>query len=327
MDRRTFLELGAGLAGLVVPKFGGSEELFGDGASLTCEEIEKDEISQNYLVPVIFTGNEITEIIELDDKRERENKDPYHKANFALRGRLREKVLEKCDCFLFGNYLDGLAESMRRALDNHLEANPCTSDAAQIPDFECNIGFPENFLVDEMKLRMKISKADMKLYVYQKFGEGDILLLDTLVALGGRGKDYSTGQVRNFPTPSGQFYIKRINESPWWYPPNWAKEKKPKAPGPNNPYGLWMAELYRNNSPGGYDFYLPGDAKVRIHSTNRPLSVGTFSSHGCVRIHPDVAGDLFPALLYYLPHHPGVKNSRGTVYPLEKAIPIEIVEK
>jgi lipoprotein-anchoring transpeptidase ErfK/SrfK len=147
------------------------------------------------------------------------------------------------------------------------------------------------------------------------------------VALGGSGKDYSTGEVRNFPTPSGHFYLKRINERPWWYPPAWAREKKPKAPGPNNPYGLWMAELFRTNGICGYEFSPPGDARIRMHSTNNPRSMGQYASHGCVRIHPEVAGELFPAILHYTPHREPKTNGRGTIYPFNKVIPVQIVEK
>ena len=322
MNRRTMLKLGAGLAGLLAPRSGGGEELCGDTVSTTCETLAKDEISQNYIVPVVFTGTEITDIIGLDDKREIENKDPNHKINFMLRDVIREKTIEKCSCFLFGDYLDGLAISMRNVLNAHVSSNPC-GEGYELSDFSCNIEISPNFVVPSMDLHMIVNKKERKLYVYQDTETQEILLLQTNVIIGGIGKDYSTGQTRNFPTPSGKFYLKRINGRPWWYPPSWAQSKKAKAPGPNNPYGLWMAELCKTDSLAGYEFSPPGDAKIRIHSTNNFKG----SSHGCIRIHPEVAEETFPAILHYTPHREPQTTERGTIYPFDKVIPIEIVEK
>ena len=324
MDRRTFLGFGAGLAYLLPNSIKGAE-LLGDIVSPVCEGLVKDTISQRYLAPVVFTGKEIPKIIEFDDKREIENKDPHHKKNFMLRQAIREKTLEKCTCFLFGNYLDGLAISMRNVLEAHIASNPC-GENSQLPDFECDIEIPENFIASAMDLRMLINKKELTLYVYQQTESQEILLLQTLVALGGRGRDYSTGQVRSFPTPSGQFYLKRINERPWWYPPKWAREKKPKAPGPNNPYGLWMGELCRTNELCGYEFSPPGDAGIRVHLTNKPKSIGQYESHGCIRIPPGLE-ELFRAILHYTPHREPKTNGRGTIYPFDKVIPVQIVEK
>lgn len=139
-------------------------------------------------------------------------------------------------------------------------------------------------------------------------------LFETNVALGTKKK----------PTPSGTFYLRRIVENPFWYPPSWSKQKKPSKPGKNNPYGVWMSELSKINAPGDYDFSVSGDTQIRLHSTNAPESIGTYSSHGCIRLHPNVAEELFPYLLEHISHLPPKKNSRGTIYPLKKTIPITI---
>lgn len=50
-------------------------------------------------------------------------------------------------------------------------------------------------------------------------------------------------------------------------------------PGPDNPLGRhWLG------------LSLPG---VGIHGTNQPTSIYRFTTHGCIRLHPDDAADLF----------------------------------
>ena len=76
-----------------------------------------------------------------------------------------------------------------------------------------------------------------------------------------------------YPTPLGSFYIRTMRKNPWWYPPNsdWASGASPIPPGPGNPLGTrWMGL-----SVGG----------VGIHGTYNSGSVGTFASHGCIRMH------------------------------------------
>lgn len=79
------------------------------------------------------------------------------------------------------------------------------------------------------------------------------------------------GRVLN-PSQLGRTEI--INEVPYptYYPPNWyAQGLQPIPPGPDNPVGtLWLGLGFR-----GYG----------IHGTNRPETIGTAASAGCVRMH------------------------------------------
>ena len=50
-------------------------------------------------------------------------------------------------------------------------------------------------------------------------------------------------------------------------------------PGPDNPLGHYALDL----SITGY----------RIHGTIAPLSIYSFSTHGCIRLHPDDMADLY----------------------------------
>ena len=74
-----------------------------------------------------------------------------------------------------------------------------------------------------------------------------------------------------FPTPVGDFLITDVTWNPWWDPPDseWAKGRRPEPPGPANPMG---------------------SVKIRfgpllfLHGTPDTASIGTPSSHGCVRL-------------------------------------------
>lgn len=80
-------------------------------------------------------------------------------------------------------------------------------------------------------------------------------------------------------TPVGQFHIATRTTDPTWFPPAWAGVAGPVGPGPDNPLGdRWMGL-----SLGGYG----------IHATNRPDSIGGAVSHGCIRMYPEMARQLY----------------------------------
>ena len=84
----------------------------------------------------------------------------------------------------------------------------------------------------------------------------------------------------SFPTPAGKYKIVERIKNPTWFPPAWAKTKKKEVPpGPDNPLGDRWIGL---SAPG-----------IGLHSTTDPLSVGDFASHGCMRMIPEFARELF----------------------------------
>ncbi len=93
-------------------------------------------------------------------------------------------------------------------------------------------------------------------------------------------KQYPVGVGRlNFPTPKGQYKVLRKIIDPGWENPYKASSPNTRiAPGKGNPLGTrWIG--FKEDAGGEYG----------IHGTNRPQSVGQFSSHGCVRMKiPDV---------------------------------------
>lgn len=76
-----------------------------------------------------------------------------------------------------------------------------------------------------------------------------------------------------WPTPTGKFQVYEKVENPAWIPPDspWAKEAKTIPPGPDNPLGTRWIGL----SWGG----------IGIHGTNAAWTIGSASSHGCIRMH------------------------------------------
>lgn len=85
-----------------------------------------------------------------------------------------------------------------------------------------------------------------------------------------------------FMTPIGKYSITNKVIDPGWEHPYVGKGKIRIAPGAGNPLGTrWM----------GFHHYKGGE--YGFHGTDRPSSVGRFSSHGCVRMKIKDAEALF----------------------------------
>jgi L,D-transpeptidase ErfK/SrfK len=87
------------------------------------------------------------------------------------------------------------------------------------------------------------------------------------------------GAADKWKTPTGSTTIVNKAVNPTWFPPEWANREEPVLPGPDNPLGdRWMG------------LGMPG---YGIHATNNPSSIGLATSHGCIRMYPEMAHDLF----------------------------------
>jgi L,D-transpeptidase ErfK/SrfK len=112
---------------------------------------------------------------------------------------------------------------------------------------------------------------------------------------------------RGWETPTGEFTVINKAKNPTWFPPSWALEEEPVPPGPDNPLGdRWMGLSMK-----GYG----------IHATNAPWTVGLYVSHGCMRMYPEHAGDLYefvavgtPVSIVYRRVVFGYSPEDGTVY-------------
>ncbi|MDP9193415.1 MAG: L,D-transpeptidase [Acidobacteriota bacterium] len=79
-----------------------------------------------------------------------------------------------------------------------------------------------------------------------------------------------------YPTPEGNFTIRKVIWNPGWVPPDskWARNKTAKPPGhPDNP--MKRVKMFFKEP----DYYIHGSADVD--------SLGSAESHGCIRMSPD----------------------------------------
>jgi L,D-transpeptidase ErfK/SrfK len=109
---------------------------------------------------------------------------------------------------------------------------------------------------------------------------------------------------RKWQTPVGTFTVIQMREDPTWRVPASIQREEEETgkevedeiePGPDNPLGKYWI---------GLSFPIIG-----IHGTNHPVSVYSYRTHGCVRLHPDDIEALFNAVDL---------NDRGVIvyYPL-----------
>jgi lipoprotein-anchoring transpeptidase ErfK/SrfK len=115
-----------------------------------------------------------------------------------------------------------------------------------------------------------IKTSERRLYLV--LGEGRALRYP--VAVGRPGKQWA-----------GAAYVNGKHVHPAWTPPEEVRADNPNLPdvipggSPRNPMGPRAMTL----SGGEY----------AIHGTNRPESIGTFASYGCIRMHNHDIVDLF----------------------------------
>jgi L,D-transpeptidase ErfK/SrfK len=92
----------------------------------------------------------------------------------------------------------------------------------------------------------------------------------------------------DWPTPLGDFAVRAKEVDPTWDVPasiqqEMAHEGKPVVttvpPGPRNPLGQRWIGLTAPN--------------LGIHGTNQPTSIYRFTTHGCIRLHPDDVARIF----------------------------------
>lgn len=117
----------------------------------------------------------------------------------------------------------------------------------------------------ELRLEVDISERILRASV-----DGDVVR-EYAVSV---GKD-------SYPTPKGEFKIRKVIFNPAWKPPDskWAKGKTAKPPGhPENPMKL-VKMFFREP-----DYY--------IHGTHDEDSLGGAESHGCIRMSTDDVEEL-----------------------------------
>jgi L,D-transpeptidase ErfK/SrfK len=133
-------------------------------------------------------------------------------------------------------------------------------------------------------------------------------------------------------TPLGQTYVTAKIEHPSWYPTQSIRKDhavrgdplpRVVAPGPDNPIGDFKMRL-------GF-----GDGTYEIHGTNKPVTVGTAATYGCIGMYPEDLAALYALIAVGTPvrfinvqvkaawsggallleAHPAVDNQRQSTAP------------
>jgi hypothetical protein len=85
-------------------------------------------------------------------------------------------------------------------------------------------------------------------------------------------------------TPDGEWTLYQKRENPTWYNPaldSWGAGLPAVVPGgPGNPMGTRA-------------LYITAPGLIRIHGTTTPSSIGTYASHGCIRMHNAEVEELY----------------------------------
>jgi hypothetical protein len=140
---------------------------------------------------------------------------------------------------------------------------------------EEDTGLPEDDGISDIEIYVNV--AARRLFLY----DGNELVKVYPVATG----------MAIYPTPIGGMYPVLLGISnPDWTPPNspWAAGSHYEPPGPKSATGI--AKLYLR-SPG-----------VHIHGTPKDNSIGTFASHGCIRMHNTDVVELLEYVLENVDH-------------------------
>jgi lipoprotein-anchoring transpeptidase ErfK/SrfK len=135
----------------------------------------------------------------------------------------------------------------------------------------------------QLKDGIIINIPDRTLYYFQQ----GALVTSLPVAVGSTTKN----EKYTWQTPVGKFKITAKMKDPTWTVPTSIQtemEERGKEvitsvpPGPENPLGKYAI---RTSIPG-----------IMIHSTTKPSSIYSFSSHGCIRLSPDQMEEFFPQI-------------------------------
>ena len=226
---------------------------------------------------------------------------PVHAATYEISkgsdivGRIQTVVVKK------GDTLHSIAREHDLGYLEMVEANPKIN-----PNKKLIVGtelvLPTEYILPQAERNgIVINLAELRVYYFSPDGE---TVTTHPVGIGRQG----------WRTPIGETKIIRKREHPTWTPPDSIRAAEEDRgvdlpdvipAGPHNPLGEYAMNL-------GWNGYL-------MHGTNVPDSIGTRSSHGCMRMYPEDIKNLFGLVdvgtkvqVIYEPFKIGVKN--GELY-------------
>lgn len=130
------------------------------------------------------------------------------------------------------------------------------------------------------KLEPEVTTENLGMTIVVRISENRLYLYDGIKLI--KRYDVATG-TGGYPTPQGTWNIWDKRENPTWVnpaPDGWGADLPAViGPGPGNPLGTHALYL---DAPG-----------IRIHGTYAENSIGTYASHGCIRMRIAESKELF----------------------------------
>lgn len=182
-----------------------------------------------------------------------------------------------------GDSLSLIASRLGVRLSNLTRLNHLKTDAVLFPGQRLKYN-NRRIVPKSIKNGIIVNIPDRSLYLFRN----SKLSARYPVALGMAKKKESTA----WQTPVGKFQIVDKKKNPTWkIPLSIQKEMEENGeevlesipPGPKNPLGKYSL---RTDLAG-----------ILIHSTTRPASINSFSSHGCIRVMPENMAQLFKSVV------------------------------
>jgi lipoprotein-anchoring transpeptidase ErfK/SrfK len=133
-----------------------------------------------------------------------------------------------------------------------------------------------------LKVKPKIGASNMPRTIVVRVDENKLYLYDGFKVI--RTWAVATA-MPGYTTPPGDWKLTRMAVNPTWYNPaldTWGASLPAVVPGgPSAPMGT--RALYIDEAPG----------LIRIHGTPADSSIGTYASHGCIRMHNSEVEQLY----------------------------------
>ena len=140
------------------------------------------------------------------------------------------------------------------------------------------------------KLEPEVTPESLGMSIVVRISENRLYVYDGLKVI--KRYDVATG-TGGYPTPQGTWNIWDKRENPPWVnpaPDGWGADLPAViGPGPGNPLGTHALYL---DAPG-----------IRIHGTYAESSIGTYASHGCIRMRIAESKELFGMIPTGTPVH------------------------
>jgi L,D-transpeptidase ErfK/SrfK len=181
-----------------------------------------------------------------------------------------------------GNTLLDIARRYGLGYDEIVAANPGMS--VWLPPRDGRIVVPTQFVLPQKPwVGIVVNVAQRRLFYFPQPQTGEAPRVLT----------YPLGVAREgWPTPLGRTAIVAKYRDPAWRVPESIHDERRREGEPELP--AWVAPGADN--PLGMHALQTGFRSILIHATNRPWGIGLPVTHGCLRLYPEDAAELFAAV-------------------------------